>query len=120
MRRHWPKQRPLLSGKADLIAGGTDLIGRLKDNILLTYPEGVINKKTITPSLDYIKKEGSVLEIGATTRLADIAANDASCGRGRCQTIDGNQIQGPDIEDVGETSPSVRCRIKAVLLWNAV
>ena len=37
----------LASGKAEIIAGGTDLIGRLKDNILPTYPTALINIKTI-------------------------------------------------------------------------
>lgn len=64
----------LAGGKAEIIAGGTDLIGRLKDNILPTYPTALINIKTI-PGLDYIKEEGGVLKIGATTRLADIAAH---------------------------------------------
>jgi xanthine dehydrogenase YagS FAD-binding subunit len=64
----------LASGQAEIIAGGTDLIGRLKDNIQPTYPTALINIKTI-PGLDYIKEEGGVLEIGATTRLADIAAH---------------------------------------------
>jgi len=64
----------LADGKAEIIAGGTDLIGRLKDNILPTYPSVLINIKTI-PGLDYIKEEGGVLKIGATTRLADIAAH---------------------------------------------
>lgn len=64
----------LADGNAEIIAGGTDLIGRLKDNILPTYPTALINIKTI-PGLDYIKEEGGVLKIGATTRLADIAAH---------------------------------------------
>ena len=66
----------LAGGKATIIAGGTDLIGTLKDNILPTYPATVINIKTI-PGLDYIKEEAGMLKIGATTRLADIAANPA-------------------------------------------
>ena len=37
---------------ADVIAGGTDLIGKLKDEILPIYPEAIINLKTI-PGLDY-------------------------------------------------------------------
>jgi len=61
-------------GKTNLIAGGTDLLGTLKDNILPTYPATVINLKTV-PGLDYIKEEGGTLKIGATTRLADIAAD---------------------------------------------
>jgi xanthine dehydrogenase YagS FAD-binding subunit len=60
--------------KTILIAGGTDLLGTLKDNILPTYPSTVINLKTV-PGLDFIKEEGGMLKIGALTRLADIAAN---------------------------------------------
>ncbi len=64
----------LEKGNADLIAGGTDLLGTLKDNILPIYPEYVVNIKSI-PGLDYIKEEGGMLKIGALTRLADIAEN---------------------------------------------
>ena len=64
----------LVDGKTTIIAGGTDLLGTLKDNILRTYPATLINLKTV-PGLDYIKEEGKMLKIGATTRLADIAAN---------------------------------------------
>jgi xanthine dehydrogenase YagS FAD-binding subunit len=61
-------------GKTILIAGGTDLLGILKDNILPTYPSTVINLKTV-PGLDFIKEDGGMLKIGALTRLADIASN---------------------------------------------
>lgn len=55
-----------------VIAGGTDLLGTLKDNILENYPKTVVNIKSI-PGLEYIKEEDGVLKIGAATRLADIA-----------------------------------------------
>lgn len=61
----------LADGKTNLIAGSTDLLGTLKDNVLPTYPTALINIKTV-PGLDYIKEEGSTLKIGATARLADI------------------------------------------------
>lgn len=60
--------------KASLIAGGTDLLGKLKDEFMPSYPEAVVNLKTI-PGLDFIRQEGIVLKIGALTRLADIAAD---------------------------------------------
>jgi xanthine dehydrogenase YagS FAD-binding subunit len=66
----------LADGKTILIAGGTDLIGTLKDNILLSYPSTLVNIKTV-PGLDVIKEEGGMLKMGAATRLADIAANPA-------------------------------------------
>jgi xanthine dehydrogenase YagS FAD-binding subunit len=60
--------------KGKAIAGGTDLIGKMKDEILPTYPEAIINLKTI-PDLDFIKEGERVLRIGALTRLEDIATD---------------------------------------------
>jgi xanthine dehydrogenase YagS FAD-binding subunit len=58
-------------GKANLIAGGTDLLGVLKGDILPDYPEAVINIKTI-PDLNHIEENTGRLKIGALTRLVDI------------------------------------------------
>ena len=58
--------------KARVIAGGTDLVGQMKDNILPEHPEVVVNIKTIS-DLDYIREEGQTLKLGALTRLEDIA-----------------------------------------------
>ncbi len=63
-------------GRASVVAGGTDLLGKLKDEIMPEYPEAVVNLKTI-PGLDFIRDEGNALTIGALTRLADIAAHPA-------------------------------------------
>ena len=61
-------------GKAHLIAGGTDLLGKMKDRILPDYPEALVNIKSI-PGLDEIKEEAGVLKIGALAILEDIAHN---------------------------------------------
>ena len=61
-------------GRASAIAGGTDLLGKMKDMVLPKYPEAIINLKAI-PGLDFIREEAGVLTIGALTRLADIAAH---------------------------------------------
>jgi len=63
-------------GKANLIAGGTDLLGKMKDRILPSYPEALVNLKTI-PGLDSIKEEGGMLRIGSLAILEDIAHNAA-------------------------------------------
>lgn len=60
-----------LGGKAKVIAGGTDLLGVLKDRILPKYPETIINIKTI-PDLDRIGADGKYVKIGALARLDDI------------------------------------------------
>ena len=62
-------------GKAALIAGGTDILGKMKDRILPTYPEALINIKTI-PGLDAIKEENNMLKLGPLAILEDIAHND--------------------------------------------
>ena len=59
------------NGRARLIAGGTDLLGTLKGDILPEYPEAVIDIKTI-PDLDDIKEDDDGLTIGALTPLVQI------------------------------------------------
>lgn len=59
-------------GRTKLIAGGTDLLGGLKDRILPHYPEALINIKTI-PGLDNIEENGEGLRIGPSAKLAEIA-----------------------------------------------
>jgi len=61
-------------GKARLIAGGTDLLGVLKDRVLPTYPELLVNIKSI-PGLDGIEQDQEGLKIGALTKLAYIASS---------------------------------------------
>ncbi len=58
--------------KGRIIAGGTDLLGQMQDNILPDYPEVLVNLKSIS-GLDYIREEGGSIHIGALTRLDDIA-----------------------------------------------
>jgi len=58
-------------GKAVLNAGGTDLLGVLKDEILFHYPKVVINMKTISGLNSIIQTKNGV-SIGALTTLTDI------------------------------------------------
>ncbi|MDO9534629.1 MAG: xanthine dehydrogenase family protein subunit M [Bacillota bacterium] len=58
-------------GKAKLNAGGTDLLGVLKDRVLPDYPEAIINIKTI-PGLNTIEECEEGISIGALTTLVDI------------------------------------------------
>src|SRR5512135_967484 len=67
------------AGRASVIAGGSDLLGTMRFEILRNYPEALINLKSI-PGLDYIREEGGYLKIGALTRLRDIAVNPAVLG----------------------------------------
>jgi xanthine dehydrogenase YagS FAD-binding subunit len=90
----------LADGKTNLIAGGTDLIGRLKDNILRTYPSTVINIKTV-PGLDFIEEKRGTLKIGATTRLADIAANPTINQKYTALAQAAFRVATPHVRDMG-------------------
>jgi xanthine dehydrogenase YagS FAD-binding subunit len=62
-------------GKAKVIAGGTDIIGKMKDEILPTYPEALVNIKAVD-GLDFVEDGNDGVRIGALTRLQDIAVNE--------------------------------------------
>jgi xanthine dehydrogenase YagS FAD-binding subunit len=57
--------------RASIVAGGTDLLGKMKDAILPKYPEALIDIKNIA-GLDFLEEEKGILRIGALTRLEDI------------------------------------------------
>lgn len=53
-------------GKAAVMAGGTDLLGVLKGELLEKYPETVVALRDI-PDTEYIKQEDGMVKIGAMT-----------------------------------------------------
>ncbi|MDH4258502.1 MAG: xanthine dehydrogenase family protein subunit M [Candidatus Aminicenantes bacterium] len=55
-----------------LMAGGTDLLGEIKDEII--SPEFIVDLKTI-PGLSYIQKDKDGVKIGALTTVAELAEN---------------------------------------------
>ena len=59
------------NGAAKAIAGGTDLLGALRDGIWPAPPAAIINLKSIS-DLSYIKEGPQGLQIGALTTLTDI------------------------------------------------
>jgi CO/xanthine dehydrogenase FAD-binding subunit len=65
----------LAKGNAEVVAGGTDLVGTRRFSILRTDAETLVNLKTIS-GLDYIKEEGGMLKIGALAKLEDIAKSE--------------------------------------------
>jgi xanthine dehydrogenase YagS FAD-binding subunit len=57
--------------KAKFLAGGTDLLGLLKQKVPLNYPEMLINLKTIK-GLDQIQIDEQGLTVGANVKLAEM------------------------------------------------
>jgi xanthine dehydrogenase YagS FAD-binding subunit len=114
----------LAGGKATIIAGGTDLIGQLKDDLFYQYaddrfgklknkasapqyPAILVNIKTITPSLDYIKEEGGILKIGATARLADIAGNKTINQKYTALAQAALKVATPHVRDMGTIAGNI-------------
>lgn len=63
-------------GTAQAMAGGSDLLGTYKDNLLKTYPETVVNLKKI-PGFAALEEEDGCLKVGAGCKLNTIAQNQA-------------------------------------------
>ncbi len=61
-------------GKAAVIAGGTDILGVIKSDIIADYPEAVVDIKNI-PGLDTIVETGTTLTIGTLATIDTIANN---------------------------------------------
>ena len=58
--------------KAVIIAGGVDLLGEMKDNLIA--PDRLVNLKAV-PDLKYIRHGKDGLKIGATTTLTEIVSD---------------------------------------------
>ncbi len=93
-------------GKAYAIAGGTDLVGTMKDEILSEYPETIINLKTI-PGLDYIKEEEGMLKIGALTVLEDIAIDSTVKSKYTCLAEAAFRTASPHIREMGTIAGNI-------------
>ena len=96
----------LKSGKAALIAGGTDLLGGMRFEILPAHPETVVNLKTI-PGLDYIREESGVLKIGALTRLEDIAHDSLIRARYAALAEAAHRTATPHIREMGTIAGNI-------------
>lgn len=99
-------------GKAKLIAGGTDLLGALKDRVFAEYPEAVINIKTID-GLDYIKNDEKGLAIGALAKLADIVKSPVVKEEYKLLAEAAHSVATPHIRNMatigGNLAQDVRC-----------
>ena len=60
------------NGAADAMAGGSDLLGTYKDGLLESYPDTVVNLKTI-PDFAHLEERPDCLAIGAGCTLSALA-----------------------------------------------
>ena len=94
------------SSDAYVIAGGTDLVGTMKDEVLRDYPQTLVNLKTI-PDMDYVKEEGGVLKIGALTVLEDIAINDIVKNKYTALAQAATRTASPHLREMGTIAGNI-------------
>jgi xanthine dehydrogenase YagS FAD-binding subunit len=88
------------SRKSKVIAGGTDCLSLLKNSVLKTYPEVLVNIKTI-PGLNYIKENAEGLKIGALSTLAEIAESQIVRKRYGILADAAGAVASPQIRNMG-------------------
>jgi len=93
-------------GRAKVIAGGTDIIGLYKDNVLPKPYEALINIKNV-PGLESMKEEGGVLKLGALVRLEDIGHNPTIKERYTALALSARYAASPHIREMGTIGGNV-------------
>ncbi len=106
-------------GKAWPFAGGTDILRMMRFQPLPEnlYPEVLINLKTISPSLEYIKEEDGILSIGALTKLVDIANNALVGERYSALANAANKVASPQIRNMATISGNI-CQLTHCLYFS--
>lgn len=99
-------------GKARVNAGGTDLLGCLRDECLPDYPEAVIDIKKI-PEQEFIKANKRGLKIGTLTRLVDIVRSSIIQQEYSLLAQAAESIANPNIRNMatvgGNCAQEIRC-----------
>jgi NADPH-dependent glutamate synthase beta subunit-like oxidoreductase len=100
------------NGKAKVNAGGTDLLGSMRDQCNPDFPEALIDIKTIK-NLNYIKAGARGVRIGALTRLADIVKSPEIRQDYPLLSKAAHSIASPNVRNMatvgGNLAQDVRC-----------
>jgi NADPH-dependent glutamate synthase beta subunit-like oxidoreductase/CO/xanthine dehydrogenase FAD-binding subunit len=94
------------NGKGAVIAGGTDLLGVLKDKIHPDTPEVLIDLKTI-PKLNYINGNKKGLRIGALATLDEIRRNETIREQYPLLAEAARAVASPQIRNMGTIAGNI-------------
>ena len=83
-----------------VIAGGTDLLGTLKDKVHTAVPELIVDLKTIS-GLDSIKATDKSVKIGALTSLSQIAGHETIRANYPVLAEAARSVASPQIRNMG-------------------
>lgn len=96
----------LSKGGAKVIAGGTDLLGLMKFEVLPNYPDILVNIKTL-PDMSYIKEEGGMLKLGALTKLKSIASNSSISSKYTALAQAADRTASPNLRVMGTIAGNI-------------
>jgi len=86
--------------RAVAVAGGTDLLGILKDEVHPVYPQVLIDLKTIK-GLDFISEESDGIRIGALTTISEVSNNKVISGKYPLLADAANAVASPQLRNMG-------------------
>jgi NADPH-dependent glutamate synthase beta subunit-like oxidoreductase/CO/xanthine dehydrogenase FAD-binding subunit len=86
--------------RAVVVAGGTDLLGILKDAVHPVYPQVLIDLKAIE-GLDFIREDESGIRIGALATLSDIARSSTVRGKHPMLAEAAHAVASPQLRNMG-------------------
>jgi len=86
------------------LCGGTDTIVRLKEGLV---KEDVIVDLSRVVELSFVREASGVVQVGAGTRHADVAASPVLMQRGRALALAASRVGGPQIRNMGTIGGNV-------------
>jgi len=92
--------------KARLVAGGTDILGALKENIYPRDPEMLIDMKPIS-SLDAIEETDEGLRIGALARLSSLSDHPVVKEKYRILAEAARSVASPQLRNMGTVGGNI-------------
>ena len=93
-------------GKAVAIAGGTDLLGILKDEVHGENPDILVDLKTIK-GLDLIKHDAKGITVGALTKLSDLAKDKTVREKIPLLAKAAHAVASPQIRNMGTVGGNI-------------
>lgn len=97
----------LAGGKAQVIAGNTDLSTYMKGMFTPNPPTKLVNINHVVPSLSYIKVEGGTLKIGALTKLTAIATSADVKGGWAALAQAALAVGSPELRNMGTIAGNI-------------
>jgi NADPH-dependent glutamate synthase beta subunit-like oxidoreductase/CO/xanthine dehydrogenase FAD-binding subunit len=104
--------------KARIIAGGTDILGEMKDNITRDYPEVIVNIKNV-PGLEYIREDQDGLHMGPITRLEDIGKDETVQRKYPALAQAAGHTASPHIREMGTLAGNICQNNRCWYYWVA-